>query len=107
MDLSRSIELSLDCHRSCEQTVVHCLAQGGAHATRDHIRLLMDCSEICALNGDFLSRGSDFHRQSCQACAIICEECAEDCRKFDDPIMRSCAELCRSCAESCRELIVH
>lgn len=106
MDLSRSIDLSADCHRACEQTMVHCLAQGGPHATRDHIRLLMDCSEICALTSDFLSRGSPFHRQTCQACAMICEECAEDCLTFNDPIMNRCAEACRACAKSCRELIV-
>ncbi len=103
MDLSRCIELCTACHRTCVQTAIHCLARGGAHASRDHIRLVWDCSEICALSADFLSRGSPFHRQTCQACAMICEECATDCRRMDDAILAQCAEACRACAASCRD----
>lgn len=104
MDFSRCIELCTACHRTCVQTAIHCLAQGGPHAGRDRIRLLWDCSQICALSADFLSRGSSFHRQTCQACAIVCEECATDCLRVEgDAILAQCAAACRACADSCRD----
>lgn len=91
------------CHASCVETATHCLKMGGEHATQEHIRLLWDCSEMCALAADFMRRGSDFFAGACDLCADICERCAEACAKFgDDPIMRTCVRACRKCTESCR-----
>lgn len=104
MDLSRCIELCTACHRTCVQAAIHCLARGGALAERDRVRLLWDCDQICSVSADFLSRGSRFHRPTCQACAIICEECAAECLRIDDPILAQCGEMCRDCAKSCREM---
>jgi len=96
------------CHSVCVQTVAHCLQMGGKHAEPSHIRLLEDCAQICQTSADFMLRGSDLHGQTCGACAVICERCADDCGKFtDDEIMQHCAQICRSCAESCREMSHH
>jgi len=93
------------CHTTCLQTVPHCLGKGGAHADPNHIRLLLDCVEICQTSADFMIRGSDLHPHTCRACAIVCERCAEDCARLgDDDQMRACAEACRHCAESCRKM---
>lgn len=94
-----------ECHDICLQTVAHCLEMGGEHAAPDHIRLLLDCAEICQTSANFMSRTSDFHGQVCGVCAEVCERCAEDCERFgDDKMMQQCAEVCRSCASSCREM---
>lgn len=94
-----------NCNDSCAETVTHCLEMGGEHAEPNHIRLLLDCAEICQTSANFMLRMSDFHGQVCGVCADVCERCAEDCERFgDDEVMQQCAEACRSCAQSCREM---
>jgi hypothetical protein len=98
-----SIQECLSCHSICLTTVAYCLQKGGAHAEAAHVRLLLDCTEICQTSANFMLRGSDQHRRTCAVCAAICEICAEACaRMTDDPPMQNCAEACRRCAESCR-----
>ena len=92
-----------NCHDSCAETVTHCLEMGGEHAEASHIRLLLDCAEICQTSANFMLRTSDFHAQTCGVCADVCEACARDCERFeDDQMMQQCAETCRSCASSCQ-----
>lgn len=99
------IQECLDCHRICLQTVTHCLEKGGRYAEPDHIRLLLDCAEICQTSANFMLRGSDLHPMTCEVCAEICAECADDCERFeDDAQMQSCAAACRSCSEMCQTM---
>lgn len=99
------IEECHSCHDICTETVIHCLQMGEDHAESTHIRLLLDCAEICQTSANFMLRMSNFHGQVCGICADVCERCAEDCERFaDDEMMQKCAEICRSCAQSCREM---
>jgi hypothetical protein len=94
-----------NCHNICTETITHCLEMGGDHAEPNHIRLLLDCAEICQTSANFMLRTSDLHNQTCGVCANVCERCAEDCERFgDDEMMQQCAQTCRSCAQSCREM---
>jgi hypothetical protein len=93
------------CHAVCVETTAHCLQMGGKHAEPAHIRLMMDCAQICQTSADFMLRGSDFHHSTCGVCAEVCEACADDCARFtDDAMMQRCAQVCRDCARSCREM---
>ena len=104
-EMRQCIQACSDCHRICMETVNYCLQQGGTHAEAAHIRLLLDCAEICRTSADFMIRGSDLHGRTCAVCAEVCERCAEDCERFgDDAQMKACAETCRRCAESCRRM---
>jgi hypothetical protein len=104
-EMQRCIEECEHCHGICLETVTHCLQMGGAHAEAAHIRLLLDCAQICEVSADFMHRGSDLHARVCAVCAEVCEWCAEDCERFeDDAQMKACAEACRRCAQSCREM---
>jgi hypothetical protein len=87
-------------------TVLHCLSRGGDHAAPDHVRLLLDCADLCATSARLLLRGSPYHARTCAACAVVCEACADDCERLaaDDVAMHDCAEACRRCADSCREM---
>ena len=99
------IEDCKTCHDVCLATVTHCLEMGGDHAEASHIRLLLDCAQICETSADFMLRSSELHGETCRACAAICKRCAEDCERFlEDEIMRACADACRRCAESCRQM---
>jgi hypothetical protein len=94
------------CHNLCVNTIAHCLDLGGKHAAREHIQLLQDCADICAMAANFMLRGSGYHRQVCGVCAEICQRCAEDCERLGptDEVMQHCAVLCRRCADACREM---
>jgi hypothetical protein len=104
--MEECVNQCLSCYRVCLETVQHCLKRGGKHAEAEHIRLLLDCVDICHTSADFMLRGSPLHVRTCAVCAEACERCAESCESMagDDDTMRRCAEACRACAESCRTM---
>jgi hypothetical protein len=95
-----------ECHAICTETVAHCLEKGGKHAAAEHIRLLLDCAEICATSADFMLRVSPEHARTCGVCAELCSQCADSCEQLGkgDQTMSQCAELCRRCAQSCERM---
>lgn len=106
--MKHCIEACTTCHQVCVETVSYCLQQGGDHAAPEHIRLLLDCGEICQTSANFMVRGSEHHALTCGVCAEICEMCAESCEALgEDAQMQRCAEECRRCAASCREMAGH
>lgn len=95
-------------HSVCTETITHCLEVGGAHAESSHVRLLIDCAEICSISAAFMLRGSPTHKRICGICADICEQCAKECERFtEDARMQHCANLCHSCSHSCREMALN
>ncbi len=60
-EMKTCIQNCLDCHRICTETAAHCLHMGGPHAEAAHIRLLLNCAQICAASADFMLRTSHFH----------------------------------------------
>jgi hypothetical protein len=102
--IEQCIETCVRCHRICLETAArHLAGEGEIGAT--HLRLLLDCAEICQTSANFMIRGSDLHGETCAACAAICDRCADECDRLgDDPHMAACAEICRRCAESCRDM---
>lgn len=104
-DMKACIDECEKCHRLCAETASYCLEKGGRHAAAEHVRLLLDCAEICQTSANFMLRGSAAHKTICGACAELCERCAESCETLgEDPRMKACAEACRSCAKSCRSM---
>jgi hypothetical protein len=103
--MERCIEECTRCHQVCVRTLQHCLEMGGKHSEAGHVRLMMDCAQICQTSADFMLRGSELHTETCRACAVVCERCAEDCERMgEDREMRECAEECRRCAEICYQM---
>jgi hypothetical protein len=102
-EMQQCIDECTACHAICLQTTSHCLELGGKHADPAHIRLLLDCAEICQTSSNFMLRGSDLHQRTCAVCAQVCRACAEDCERMaaGDEMMLDCAEQCRRCAEFC------
>ncbi|MBN9688279.1 MULTISPECIES: four-helix bundle copper-binding protein [unclassified Corallococcus] len=93
------------CHRVCLETLADCLKQGGRLAEPGHLRLLMDCADICETSARFMLRGSELHSRTCFACAEVCAACATACEKLGDAgRMKACADACRRCEESCRRM---
>lgn len=102
-EMQRCIQLCHDCHARCISMINHCLALGGRYVAPAHIRLLMDCAQMCMITADFMARESSLHGRTCSLCAELCRSCAESCMRVagDDQTVKQCAELCRRCAESC------
>ncbi|MBK8020018.1 MAG: four-helix bundle copper-binding protein [Chloroflexi bacterium] len=105
-EMLRCIDNCMECHRVCVETTAHCLQMGDKHAEQSHIRLLLDCAQICQTSADFMIRGSDLHGMTCGVCAEVCQRCAQDCERLDpdDSQMQACAAACRRCAASCAEM---
>jgi hypothetical protein len=103
--MQQCIDDCTQCHDICLETVNHCLQMGGKHAEAGHIRLMLDCAEICQTSANFMLRRSEVHGRTCGVCAEVCRRCAEDCERFsDDEQMTACAEMCRRCSSSCEEM---
>jgi hypothetical protein len=102
--IQKCIQLCTHCHEVCLETLSDCLRRP-EHVAPSHIRILLDCSEMCQTSANFLIRNSDVHRQACAACAAACLACASSCSQFvGDEAMKRCLEACRQCAEACSEL---
>lgn len=102
--MKQCIEECMDCHASCLEAFANCLSLEGPHKEADHLRLLLDCAEICQTAANFMLRQSPSHAAVCGVCAQLCRECAEDCARFEDKQMQACAESCRRCAASCADM---
>lgn len=118
----------LACYESCTAAIGYSLSRGARYAEPLHIRLLMDCAEICHASASFMLRGSDFHNRMCELCARVCLDCAQSCDRFAVPAvgtgaamshhsgkapddlehaddrLSECSAVCRRCAESCRKM---
>lgn len=105
MDMKQCIGECTRCHQVCTATVQHCLGMRGKHAEPDHIRLMLDCAQICQVSAGFMLRGSDLHKKTCGVCAVVCKKCAADCARMgEDRMMKKCADQCRKCAEICAKM---
>ena len=103
--MADAIVLANECHDTCLMTITYCLEQGGEHAAPEHIRLMLDCVDICRTAAAFMLRDSALEGRVCAVCAEVCDACAADCERFTgDERMQACAEVCRRCAESCRQM---
>ena len=103
--MQECIENCEECAGICLETLQYCLEKGGRRAEPAHIRLLMNCAEICRMSAAFMHSGSPFHMQVCGVCSQVCEACARSCKQFGyDEQMRRCAAVCQRCAESCERM---
>lgn len=104
--MNECIEACLDCYRICLDTASgHCLEEGGAHVEPKHYRLMLACVETCRTSAHVMLLDTPLHRETCNACAKICDACAESCRELDG--MEKCVEACERCAALCREMASH
>jgi hypothetical protein len=49
--MARATRDVLECWRVCEETVSYCLHRGGRHVEAEHLKLMIDCAEICGACG--------------------------------------------------------
>lgn len=106
-EMDRCIQNCQHCHDLCWSTYTYCVQRPHPHNDPNHLRLLLDCIQICQTSADFMLRQSDLHPFVCGSCAEVCQRCAEDCSSMGDDLqMESCAAACQRCADSCRQMAV-
>lgn len=102
-EMKSCIDDCRQCHATClTEAANHCLEAGGEHVEPTHMRLMLDCAEICQTAMNFMLRNSAQHAAICRACAEVCRACAASCEKVGD--MQECVDVCRRCAESCERM---
>ncbi|KWT91631.1 MULTISPECIES: four-helix bundle copper-binding protein [unclassified Variovorax] len=98
-----AIKACLDCHSMCLRMAMgYCLERGGRHVEQKHLRLMLNCAELCQTSANFMLSDSPLHGRVCLICAEACEACAKSCEQVGD--MRECVEECQRCAKSCRTM---
>ncbi len=88
----------LNCHNVCTDRAMSTLAAGKP----DHIKVLLDCAEICLASAHSMMRNSPLYGHFCNACQAICTHCADMCDSIGD---QGCANACRACATSCQQIV--
>jgi len=106
--LQRCIDNCTECQAICEQMEAHGLGLGDENGGKKVQDLLQDCAQLCAVNVDFMKRGSDLHPFTALACAEACCRCAEECERIaeGDARITECAEVCRRSEVSCRAMSI-
>jgi hypothetical protein len=93
------------CRNECQKIFfTHCLEEGGPHLEKDHVRIMMDCIEVCQAAADSMVRLSPSYAAICAACASVCEACADSCDSIESEMMRQLGAACRACAAACRRM---
>ena len=93
--------------RACTSCADACLAEEGADALRQCIRLDLDCANVCVMTSTLASTQTGSNPQVLRGaitlCALACRLCAEECEKHapEHAHCRTCAEQCRSCEQAC------
>ena len=80
----------------------HRLEIGGKHVEPAHLKIMMDCAQICRVSADIIQRGSALLGNICAICAEVCQRCAVFCDEVGD--MHDCVKACRACADSCAKM---
>ena len=106
-EMRQCVEATSDCYTVCTETLTHSL-NSGLLSEQEHIRLLIDCCEICQTTQNTLLRASDLGIMLSAVCVEACEKVAESCRRIDtsDEQLNACAEMCDHTANCCRQLAI-
>ncbi|MEV0967957.1 hypothetical protein [Microtetraspora glauca] len=103
-EMQKCIDMCMEAHSCCEQTMTHCLQQGGKHADMAMMGALMDCSDMTRMCGDMMMRQSPMAMDMAGMCARAADRCAEMAMPMStgDPMMQKCVDACRACAQAAR-----
>lgn len=103
------IKATSECYTVCTETLSYSLDGGGHLFDQQHLRLLIDCCEVCQTTQNTLLRSSEVGTMMSAVCAEACEKAAESCRRVDgsDEQLIACAEVCDHTADCCRQLAIY
>lgn len=91
-----------DCANESNHCFNACLQEEEVNMMAPCIKLVRDCADICQFTASMLARGSEHAHHLLKECAVICQDCAEECAKHDYDHCKKCTEVCRKCTEACK-----
>jgi hypothetical protein len=94
----------VDACLECVAVASYCAGQCIEKEMKDCAQHCLECVEICKTLAVLAARPSFNVDAVAQACAKICDDCAEECEKHDHEHCQDCARACKKCAEECRSL---
>ena len=103
------IEATSNCYTVCTETLSYSLNGGGHLFEQRHLRLLIDCCEVCQTTQNTLLRSSEVGTMLAAVCVEVCEKVVESCRQVDDSDgqLLECVEACEHTADCCRQLAIY
>lgn len=99
------IDACMECVDVCNHCASECLKEPNAAHMSRCVQLDLECAAICYAAAQLMSLGSQYARQLCGLCAMICRECADECKMHNNAHCRECAEICMECAEECTQML--
>lgn len=64
--MQAGIDACIDCHSMCfRMAMTFCLEKGGRHVAPRHLRLMLNCAELCQTSADFMLSDSPMHGRVC------------------------------------------
>ena len=68
---------------------------------RDCIQLNLECAAMCNAVAQLMSLGSEHIKELAKICAVMCDDCAEECNRHMSDHCRETADVCTKCADEC------
>ena len=106
--LGLAVKHAMYCAAICNSCADACVAE-----TMDMsqcIRLCSDCADVCTATYRVASRRTGGDRQLIRSllavCIEACERCADECESHGHAHCQRCALMCRECAADCRAALV-
>jgi hypothetical protein len=99
-ELSKLVQKLLHCAITCGEISVRCFNESDKEMTRC-IGLTNECKVACLRAVKVLTRNFETARSVLSACEEASRLCASECRKYPSKDCQSCAIVCEQCAEGC------
>jgi hypothetical protein len=97
----KAIDACLKAMALCNHCATSCLEESDIKMMAKCIQLDMECVVICNATAQLLSLGSAHAVAVAKICAVMCDECAQECKKHDNKHCQECAIACQECADAC------
>lgn len=109
--LAKIVETSLDCVKTGDACIRHCveLLGGGNTALKECLQTALDMTAVCRSMAQLASQATaqtKTLRAYVAACAQYCRDCAAACKKHAEhhAACKACLESCNRCVEACESL---
>lgn len=102
--LARAVRHANLCALFCTSCADACIAE--ALEMQQCIRSCLDCADICTATAHVGIRRAgqniEVMRAMVETCIRACDLCAAECDRHEHEHCRLCAVMCRECADDCR-----
>jgi hypothetical protein len=93
------------CLAACNTCYTEGLKEKDINHMREWIKTDRQCAMIVSLTMKTIELEGSFVKETCELCAMVCDQCAKEGEKHDPLHCKECAQACKVCAAACRELV--